>query len=76
MAAYYRVVLSRGVWSLVGDTRTADGSIALYAERDGPPLWVTIRPDSASSGSVLSLGGAVTRPRSDSTGVRDTSPPS
>jgi hypothetical protein len=76
MAAYYRVVLSRGAWSLVGDTRTADGSIALYAERDGPPLWVTIRRDTASSGSVLSLGGAVTRPRSDSTGVRDTSPPS
>jgi hypothetical protein len=72
MAAYYRGVLTRGVWSLVGDTRTADGSIALYAERDGPPLWVTIRKDSTSAGSILSIGGAVVKsdsvpPRRDST---------
>ena len=72
MAAYYRRVLTSGVWSLVGDTRTADGSIALYAERDGPPLWVTIRKDSTSSGTILSIGGAVVQPdslpaRTDST---------
>ena len=66
IAAYYRNVLTRGVWSLVGDTRTADGSIALYAERDGPPLWITIRKDSASSGTVLSIGGAVVRAQPDS----------
>ena len=61
MAAYYRAVLTSGVWSLVGDTRTADGSIALYAEREGPPLWVTIRKDSTSAGTILSIGGAVMR---------------
>ena len=66
IVAYYRGVLSSGGWSLVGDTRTADGSIALYAEQDGPPLWVTIRKDSASSGTVLSIGGAVVRARADS----------
>ena len=77
IVAYYRKVLSSGVWSLVGDTRTADGSIALYAERDGPPLWVTIRQDSASPGTILSLGGAVIRSQSDSANTRrDTSPPS
>lgn len=75
MAAYYRRVLTSGVWSLVGDTRTADGSIALYAEREGPPLWVTIRKDSTSSGTILSIGGAVVRP--DSLPARaDTTPPS
>jgi hypothetical protein len=66
ITAYYRRVLSSGVWTLVGDTRTADGSTALYAEQDGPPLWVTIRKDSTSSGTVLSIGGAVVRPRTDS----------
>jgi hypothetical protein len=71
MAAYYRGVLSSGAWSLVGDTRTADGSIALYAERDGPPLWVSIRKDSTSSGSILSLGGAVIKSPSDTAGQRD-----
>jgi hypothetical protein len=82
MAVYYRRILSSGAWSLVGDTRTADGAIALYAERDGPPLWVTIRKDTLSSGTLLSLGGAVlrvdsTRAPVDSTPVtRDTTPPS
>lgn len=66
IAAYYRAILSTGVWSLVSDSRTADGAIALYAERNGPPLWVTIRKDSTSSGTILSLGGAVTRPKMDS----------
>ena len=75
IAHYYRGVLSSGVWSLVGDARTADGSIALYAERNGPPLWVTIRADTASSGTLISLGGAVTRPNLDSAAAsRDTTP--
>ena len=75
MANYYRAVLTSGVWSLVGDTRTADGSVALYAERNGPPLWVTIRKDSTSSGSILSIGGAVVR--ADSVpGRTDSTPPS
>lgn len=76
MAAYYRRVLTKGNWSLVGDTKTADGSITLYAERDGPPLWVTIRKDSTSAGSLLSLGGAVIRSNPDSTPAADTTPPS
>ena len=76
MAAYYRGVLTTGTWSLVGDTKTADGSITLYAERDGPPLWVTIRKDSTSTGSLLSLGGAVIRSNPDSTPAPDTTPPS
>jgi hypothetical protein len=77
LAAYYRAILSSGVWSLVSDTRTADGTIALYAERNGPPLWVTIRADSTSGGTILSLGGAVTRPNPDSVPApRDTTPPS
>jgi hypothetical protein len=74
MAAYYRGVLTSGVWSLVGDTKTADGSIALYAERDGPPLWVTIRKDSTSAGSILSIGGAVVRPDSVPTRPDSTTP--
>ena len=74
MAAYYRGVLTSGVWSLVGDTKTADGSIALYAERDGPPLWVTIRKDSTSAGSILSIGGAVVRADSVPTRPDSTTP--
>ena len=62
MAVFYRQVLTSGEWSLVNDSRSREGEITLYAERGGkPPLWVTIRKDSTSSGSLLSLGGAVTR---------------
>ena len=65
LARYYRAILTSGVWSLVNDNRAADGTISLYAERTGPPLWVTISKDPNSAGSLLTLGGAVTK--SDST---------
>lgn len=60
MAAYYRRVLTNGEWSLVNDNRAPDGTITLYAERNGPPLWVTIRKDPESNGTIMTLGGAVT----------------
>ncbi len=65
MVTYYRRILSSGVWSLVSDTRMRDGTTSLYAEREGPPLWVSIRPDTAGPGSLLSIGGAVARFRPD-----------
>ncbi len=63
VANYYRQTLSRGPWTLVNDTRMSDGTVALYAERNGPPLWVTIRPDSLGRGSYVTLAGA--RSKSD-----------
>jgi hypothetical protein len=62
VADFYRGVLSRPPWNLVSDQRTADSAIALYAERDGPPLWVTIRPAGAS-GALVDLAGAKTKAR-------------
>ncbi|MEO8201722.1 MAG: hypothetical protein ABI679_14430 [Gemmatimonadota bacterium] len=59
LATYYRAVLSQGEWSLVSDTKMRDGVVALYAERPGPPLWVTIRRDSTEGGSRLTLSGVV-----------------
>ena len=61
MAGYYRHVLTNGEWHLVNDDRSSDGTVSLYAERNGPPLWVTIKKDPNSSGSLLTLGGAVTK---------------
>lgn len=76
VARFYRAVLTKAPWSLVGDTRTADGSLALYAEQSGgPPLWVTIRRDTASSGSLVNVGGAVVRSNPDSTPATDSTPP-
>lgn len=75
IAAFYRNLLNRGEWSLMNDARTPDGGVALYAERNGPPLWVTIRQDSLSRGTLITLAGAVTKSDStaqDSAGQRTT----
>jgi hypothetical protein len=56
---YYRNQLSTGKWRLVGDVKKSDGSVALYAERDGRPIWVRIWPTSDSAGTMVELAGAV-----------------
>ena len=60
-ANYYRKFLGRDPWRLVSDTRGPDGEVSLYAERDGPPLWVVIRKADGAEGSFVDLAGAKTR---------------
>jgi hypothetical protein len=56
---YYRNVLSQGKWRLVSDVKSADGSAVLYAEQQGPPLWVKIWKAGDRSGTMVQLTGAV-----------------
>ncbi|HEX5575546.1 MAG TPA: hypothetical protein VFX42_06690 [Gemmatimonadales bacterium] len=56
---YYRGVLSRGKWRLVSDVKTGDGSTVLYAEQDGPPLWVRIWKSGDRPGTMVQLSGAL-----------------
>jgi hypothetical protein len=63
---YYRGQLSSGGWRLVGDVKRPDGSVALYAEQDGPPLWVRIWPTSDSAGTMVELAGALVGKGKDS----------
>jgi hypothetical protein len=56
---YYRSQLSVGKWRLVSDVKRPDGSVALYAEQDGPPLWVRVWPTSDGAGSMVELAGAL-----------------
>lgn len=60
IAVYYRKVLNTGEWSLVNDDRAQDGTITLYAERSGPPLWITIKKDPDSNGTLMTMAGAMT----------------
>jgi hypothetical protein len=69
VADYYRSVLTRGDWRLVSDIKNADGSTALYAEHDGPPLWVRIWKSADSPGTMVQLTGAAVR--QDSVESRD-----
>jgi hypothetical protein len=57
--AYYRRVLSNAPWRLVSDHKKPDGKILLYAEQDGPPLWVSVWPTTDSAGTMVQLAGAV-----------------
>ena len=57
---YYRNTLSQGNWRLVSDIKSSDGSTALYAEHDGPPLWVRIWKPTDQPGTMVQLTGAVT----------------
>ena len=56
---FYRDVLSGGKWRLVSDVKSPDGSTSLYAEQDGPPLWVRIWKSKDQPGTMVQLTGAV-----------------
>lgn len=66
VTGYYRDVLSKGRWRLVSDVKKPDGSVVLYAEQDGPPIWVRIWPTSDGAGTMVELAGALVSKRGDS----------
>jgi hypothetical protein len=73
VADYYRALLTQGEWRLVSDIKNADGSTALYAEQNGPPLWVRIWKSGDGPGTMVQLTGAVVRQDSVKAGnQRDT----
>lgn len=55
---FYRRTLSGEHWRLVSDKQNSDGSILLYAEQEGPPLWVRIWK-LGDRGTMVELTGAV-----------------
>lgn len=64
IADYYRGVFRSGVWRLVKDDTDRNGVVVLYAEQNGPPLWVRIRKSDDGIGSLVDLTGAVIAPDS------------
>jgi hypothetical protein len=56
---YYRAMLSKNGWRLMNDMRDKDGSVVLFAERNGPPLWVRIKSTDDSVATLVELAGAV-----------------
>ncbi len=66
---YYRGILSEAPWNLVSDIQDSDGRTVLYAERDGPPLWVRIGRVTGGSGTTVELSGAVVRGDSSPAGA-------
>ena len=61
LAAYYRDVFGSPPWRIISDVKTRDGTIIIYAEQNGPPLWVSISRATGSEGSFVDLAGAKPR---------------
>jgi hypothetical protein len=72
VAAYYRSLLPKNGWRLVGDQTDKDGVTVLFAEKKGPPLWIRVQPAGDGNGTLVQLSGAVVSPR-DSAGVKPAS---
>ncbi|MDQ3138299.1 MAG: hypothetical protein M3Q93_12045 [Gemmatimonadota bacterium] len=72
--AYYRKVFTSGRWRLVNDAKDAEGATVLFAQQDGPPLWVRIQNAEDGRGSVVELSGAVMPPGAAPGVVPDAAP--
>ena len=59
VANYYRQVFKREPWKLVNDAKDAEGAVVLFAQQNGPPLWVRIEPAANGGGTVVELSGAI-----------------
>jgi hypothetical protein len=59
IATYYRSVFKTDEWKLINDAKDKDGAVVLFAQRQNRPLWVRVRLDKGSGGSLVDLAGAV-----------------
>jgi len=66
VAEYYRHLLTRNGWRLVNDAKDQDGAVVLFAEQNGPPLWVRIRSAEDGNGTLVDLAGARITLKNDS----------
>jgi hypothetical protein len=72
-ASYRRMFAADSLYTSLNATRGAEGEHAFYVEYRARPIWVRIRPEAGSPGSIIELTGAVVR-GSDSAARAETSP--
>lgn len=65
-ARFYRAMLRPPGWRIVSDAVDREGAHVLYAEQDGPPLWVRIWADTVNNGTLVRLTGAARQIPADS----------
>jgi hypothetical protein len=58
VVAYYRELFKKGGWRLVNDAKDQEGAVVLFAEQDGPPIWVRIRNADDGRGTLVDIAGA------------------
>jgi hypothetical protein len=64
---FYRSFLNPPVWRVISDTKDAEGAHVIYAEQNGPPLWIRVWADSVNNGTFIRLTGAVQKLARDTT---------
>ena len=65
---YYRVILPSSGWSLESDAEDAVGAAALYALKDGHPMWIRISQAPGMPGTIVEVSGAVVAPADSQAG--------
>jgi hypothetical protein len=74
IASWFREALPLNGWQLRNEGKGADGAVSIYAEKDGRPLWLTLRPNVGSPGTTYTLIGAIIEPDSAATVAPGTRP--
>jgi hypothetical protein len=58
VATWYRRTLRLNGWDLQNDAVMNDGSLAIFAQQGGRPLWITLKANTGGSGTTYTLIGA------------------
>ena len=72
-ASYRRVFTSDTLYTSLSVSQGAPGEHAFYVEYQRRPIWVRIRPEAGSPGSIIELTGAVVA-KPDSTTREESTP--
>jgi|SRR5512134_2562385 hypothetical protein len=62
---YYRKTLSLAPWRIRSDARDGESGRVIYAEHNGRPLWVRLKPE-GTAWTLVDLTGAVAKRVADS----------
>lgn len=67
VARFYRAIFGQRDWAIRGDATAPDGSVTLHAASpEGRPVWIMIRPVSATSAEVSLIASVPAPPAPDS----------
>jgi hypothetical protein len=59
IVSWYRQALPMNGWELKNEGKDREGALSIYAEKEGRPLWITLRPTPNGQGTTYTLIGAI-----------------
>lgn len=59
VAGWFRQALPMNGWQLRKEGKGAGGAVSIYAEKDGRPLWLALKPNTGGPGTTYTLIGAI-----------------